>query len=32
MTYSTPANLPRREEVTVVGESASASSDADVSA
>ncbi len=32
MTYSTPANLPRREEVTVVGESASASSDADVPA
>jgi len=32
MTYSTPANLPRREEVTVVGESASVSSDADVSA
>jgi hypothetical protein len=32
MTYSTPANLPRGEGVTVVGESASTSSDADVSA
>jgi Amt family ammonium transporter len=31
MTYSTPANLPRGEDVTVVGESRSAS-DADVSA
>jgi Amt family ammonium transporter len=32
MTYSTPANLPRGEDITLVEESASTSSDADVSA